>query len=121
MEKQWKQFERLVAAIQQALSGADAAIEWSEGIGGREFDVTVRFSKVAYNYLTVVEAKDYLVPVKEVEAFVTKGRRAGANKLVVVSSEGFQSGAISVGQAENVDLFVLKEAQVWPSSIKITG
>ena len=69
MEKQWKQFERLVAAIQQALSGADAAIEWSEDIGGREFDVTVRFSKVAYNYLTVVEAKDYLVPVKEVEAF----------------------------------------------------
>jgi hypothetical protein len=119
VEKKWHQSERLVAAIHQAFSGAEAKIKWNDDIDGRQFDLTVRFSHLAYDYLTVVEVKDYLVPVKEVESFVTKSRRAGANKSVMVSSAGFQSGAIKVAKDEHVDLFVLKEAEDWPPFLKI--
>jgi hypothetical protein len=119
MEKKWKHFERLVAAVHLAFAGADARIKWDDDIEGRQFDLTIRFSHLTYDYLTVVEVKDYLVPVKEVEAFVTKARRARANKTVMVSSAGFQSGAIEVARDEHVDLFVLKEAEDWPQYVKV--
>jgi hypothetical protein len=119
MEKKWKQFERLVAAVHEALAGADAKIQWDDEIAGRQFDLSIRFSRLAYDYLTVVEVKDYLTPVKEVEAFVTKARRAGANKIVMVSSQGFQSGAIEVARDERIDLFVLAVSEQWPASVKV--
>lgn len=121
MEKKWKQFERLVAAIHHALNQTNARIEWGDRIDGREFDLTIRFSYFSYSYLTVVECKDYLVPVGEVEAFVTKARRAHANKAIMVSSVGFQSGAIKVARDEGIELFVLKESNKWPDWVKIIG
>ena len=65
----WEHFERLVAAIHQiAQQGAD--IRWNAKIEGRQFDVIICFEQGLYQYLTVVECKDYAtpVPVEKVEA-----------------------------------------------------
>ena len=58
----WKNFERLVTAIHKA-ADAGAEVRWNETIAGRQFDVTIRFRKGLYEYLTVVECKNRAKPV----------------------------------------------------------
>ena len=104
----WRKFERLVAAINQALAQG-AQVEWDSVINGRQFDVVMRFKVGAYDYLTVIECRDgkKAVPVGEVEAFVTKARDVKADKAVMVSSTGFQSGAQTVAEKYGLELFTL--------------
>ena len=79
---------------------------WDDKIAGRQFDVTIRFRHGLYNYLTVVECKDYKdpVPVEKVEAFVTKAADARAHHAVMASTSGFQSGAERVAKNHNMTL-----------------
>lgn len=101
----WQHFERLVAAIHQvANQGAD--VRWNEKIAGRQFDVTIRFRQGLYDYLTVVECKDYekAVPVDRVEAFVTKAADVQAHHAVMASTSGFQEGAQEVARRHNMTL-----------------
>ena len=109
--KRWEEFERLVAAIHGAIDPA-AQVTWNDSINGRQFDVTIRFRKGLYDYLTVIECKDYsiAVPVEKVEAFVTKARDANAHQAVMASSSGFQSGAEAVGKRHNVVLINLTDS-----------
>ena len=44
---EWKQFERLVAAIHHAESQG-ALVTWNDTIQGRQFDVTIRFNMLMY-------------------------------------------------------------------------
>lgn len=102
---EWKHFERLIAAIHRAADeGAD--VRWNEKIRGRQFDVTIRFRKGLYEYLTVVECKDRANPVsvEQVEAFVTKSSDARAHRAVMASTSGFQSGAQEVACRHGVTL-----------------
>src|ERR1700730_13796760 len=103
--EKWKHFERLVAAIHKA-ADQGAEVRWNEKINGRQFAVTVRFKKGLYDYLTVVECKDYAtpVPVGDVEAFVTKAKDAHANCAVIASPNGFQSGAQDVAAKHDMKL-----------------
>lgn len=80
----WKKFERIVAAIHVA-EAKGATVTWNEDIGGRQFDVAIRFKSQFYNYLTLIECKDWsdAVPAEKVDAFVTKSRKAGANKAIM--------------------------------------
>ena len=119
IEPKWKQFERVVAALHHSLGPAGAKVEWDRHIDGRQFDISVRFSHYSYEYLTLIECKDALVPVGDVDAFVTKARRAGANKAVIVSSVGFQSGALKVAGEERIEAFVLTESDEWPDWMKV--
>lgn len=88
-----------------------AAVTWNDEINGRQFDVTVRFKFGLHSYLTVIECKDYAskVSVDKVDAFVTKARDANANKAVLISSLGFQSGCFPVAERHGVQLLVLSE------------
>lgn len=116
--KKWKIFERLVAAIHMAeLQGAQVA--WNEEINGRQFDVTIRFKLGLYEYLTVIECKDHAepVPVKEVEAFVTKSQDIGANKAVMVSSSGYQAGGKEVARKHRVELYTLDVINETPENL----
>ncbi len=108
--KKWEHFERLVAAVHRAADeGAD--VRWNEKINGRQFDVVVRYTKGLYNFLIVVECKDYKtpVPVSDVEAFVTKSRSAKANRAIIASSCGFQSGAAKVAREHDIVLLHFQE------------
>ena len=109
--QRWEQFELLVAAIHRAIDPA-AQIKWNDSINSRQFDVTIRFRRGLYDYLTVIECKDYSspVPVGEVEAFITKSRDAKAHQAVMASASGFQSGARAVAERHNVTLVHLTDS-----------
>jgi Restriction endonuclease len=101
----WKHFERLVAAIHRAADeGAD--VRWNDSINGRQFDITIRFKRGLYDYLTVVECKAFESPVsvEKVEAFVTKAADVHADRAVMASTSGFQSGAQAVALKHNMTL-----------------
>lgn len=109
--KHWEQFERLVAAIHRRLDPA-AQVRWNDSINGRQFDVTIRFRRGLYDYLTVIECKEYSspVPVEKVEAFITKSRDVNAHQAVIASSSGFQSSAESVARRHHVVLIQLTDS-----------
>jgi hypothetical protein len=113
----WKMFERLIAAIHAAkMSGS--AVSLNERIDQREFDVVVRFKNGLHDYLTLIECKCYKikVPVEKVEAFVTKSRSAKANKALMFSTNGFQSGCHEVAKSHGVDLYTVAEKIEVPES-----
>jgi hypothetical protein len=107
-----KHFERLTAAL-HVLKHAGADVRWNDRIAGRQVDVSVRFQQGSYEFLVVIECRDTgrKLEVEAVDAFVTKLRALRANKGVIVSSTGFQSGAKSVAQEHGVDLFTLAEVE----------
>ena len=109
-EPKWKKFEKLIAVIHQA-EQQGANVVWNDNINWRQFDVTIRFKLGFYNYLVVIESKDQSspVPVTDIEAFITKSHDVGANKAIMVSSSGFQSGAKEVALKHNIELFNLSE------------
>ena len=113
-KKNWKEFERIVAAIHIAETKG-ATVVWDEQIKGRQFDVTIRFKQGLYDYLTIIECKKYTsrVSVDKVDAFATKSRDANANKSIMISSSEFQSGCIEVAERHNIELFTLtKKIQI---------
>lgn len=109
-ETPWKYFERIVAAIHHAESQG-ATVVWNDTIGGRQFDVTVRFKYGLHEYLTVIECKKHSkkIPVEKVDALATKARDANANKAIIVSSSGFQSGCTDVAKRHGIKLLTLNE------------
>lgn len=113
----WKsrRFEKLTAAV-QAAERQGAVVKWNEFIDGRQFDVTIRASDPGENYLTVIECKDsdYHIPVKEVEAFITQSKDAGASRAVMVSASGFQKGARRVAEKHGIELLELTEVREIP-------
>ena len=113
----WKsrQYEKLTAAIHAAESQG-AVVKWNELIKGRQFDVTVRSSTETGDHLTVIECKYSRkpIPVKEIEAFITKSRDAGASRAVVISASNFQSGARRVATEHGIELIELTEVQEIP-------
>ncbi len=106
----WKEFERLVAAIHHA-EAQGASVTWDDNINGRQFDVTLRFKAGLYDYLTVIECKNYKdkVPVTKIDAFITKARDVNASNAVFVSSSGYQSGCFEVAARHGVKLLTLEK------------
>lgn len=104
-----KYIEILAAAFQRATI-PDADIEWNVNLGNRQFDVIAKLQAGMHTILLGFEVKNKSRPISvdAVDAFVTKARDAGINKLVFVSTSGFQKGAISVAKRHNVDLFKLE-------------
>lgn len=117
-EPRWESFERVVAAIHLAETKG-AQVTWNEIIEGRQFDVTIRFKVGFYEYLTLIECRDYNKPVQveKVEAFVTKARHHKANKAIMVSAHGFQSGAKEVARRENIELYSLRQIERLPDDV----
>jgi restriction endonuclease len=117
----WKRFERLAAAL-HVLKMRGAEVAWNEKINGWQVDVAVRFTFGPYRYLQIVECKDRKDPVDQgaVAEFVTKREKTGANKGVMVSASGFQSGAVRLAQEEGIDIFKLSEIedQDWANRVQ---
>ena len=106
----WKDFERLVAAI-HASQAKGAQVTWDDHIDGRQFDVTLRFKFGMHSYLTVIECKHTQgkVNVERVDALVTKARDVKANKAILVSASGYQTGCFPVAEKHGIELLTLNE------------
>ncbi|MCH8342390.1 MAG: restriction endonuclease [Planctomycetes bacterium] len=117
-DRKWRRFERVVAAIHHAETEG-AQVAWNDFINGRQFDVTIRFEYGLHKYLSVIECKDERrkISIDEVEAFVTKAADVLANKAIMVSSSGFQSGCRDVARRHAVTLLTLKEVEDLPPEL----
>lgn len=124
----WKQFEALVAKIQQAFS-PDANVKLNDMIIGRrsgiprQIDISIRKSIGQYKILVVVECKDYSKPVdvKDVEDFLGLADDVGANKGAMVAANGFTEAAKTRAKDAGVDVYRLVDAEDhdWHSDVAI--
>jgi hypothetical protein len=126
LDPKWKRFEKIVAGIHM-LTAEGAEVKFDDEIVGRrtgrprQIDVSIRFKQTYYDYLAIIECKDYdsKVPIEKVEAFRTKIEDVGAMKGIMVSPKGFQEGAIKTAEAHNIELFTLTEIKSdWTKTIK---
>jgi hypothetical protein len=117
-EPKWESFERIVAAIHLAETKG-ANVTWNKQIDGRQFDVVIRFKVGFYEYLTLIECKDSKTPVsvEKVEAFITKAQDHKADKAVMVSASGFQSGAKESAIKHNIELYSLRQINRLPDEV----
>src|SRR2546426_1824824 len=109
----WRGFEQIIAAIHRAEHHGDV-VKWNDEIAGRQFDVTIRFDAARYHYLVVIECRSYTnraVTAEEVDAFVTKSSDVNANKAIIVSTSGFQRGAVEVARRHGIDLVTVAEEE----------
>jgi hypothetical protein len=125
-DPKWRKFEKIIAGIHKfAEMGAQVVLD-DHVIGKitkrkRQIDVSVRFKHGFYEYLLIVECKNYKykVPVKDVESLRTKMQDVGADRAVMVTTVGYQAGAIETARAYNIELRTLaEEVSDWTSVVK---
>lgn len=103
--------ERIVAGIQSInTSSLGAEVNWNERIGGRQFDVVVRFKVGLMSFLVLIEVKSRTrrTAAQDIDAFVTKAGDRGANKIAFVNTAGYQRGAVEVARLHNIGLFTVQ-------------
>lgn len=107
-DPKWRRFEKLAFGI-YLLRAEGAEVTFDEQIVGRrtgrsrQVDVCIRFRKQFSSYFAAVECKDERVSIGEVEELKTKREDIGADRIIVLSSGGFQQGAIEAARAYGID------------------
>jgi hypothetical protein len=111
-------YETLVAAMVRdlKLAGASQVFHQREFVGkrsGRKIKVDVSFETnlSGFTVLFLVECKCYnhMVDVSEVEEFITKIDDIGAHKGIMLTTVGFQAGAIQTAKAYGIGLARMSE------------
>jgi hypothetical protein len=111
-EKKWREFEQLVAQIQQGLA-PDARVEHDVRLAGertgepRQVDVLLTQTIGQYTMRVAIDCKDYKTPVdvKGVEEFYGLVDDIGVNKGVLVSASGFTTTAKKRAKGLRIDLY----------------
>jgi len=111
----WKQYQDEIAKFFRSL-GADAEVE-AKVAGARaehRIDVWVRFKKFGLETRWVIECKYWnsAVPKEKVLALRSVVEDVGADRGILISAGGFQSGAVRAAEKSNItltDLDGLKE------------
>jgi hypothetical protein len=81
--------------------------------------VCVRFRQGFSDYLAIVECKDEKVSIDQVESLSKKQEDVGAARVILVSSKGFQKGAIAAAESYGIDTHVLTEERAdWTRSVR---
>jgi hypothetical protein len=109
----WGGFEQLVAKLHET---GDVKVERNVVLKGRsgaprQIDVLLRQKQGLYEHLVIVECKYWNRNVErsDVDALVATVCEVGASRGVIFSSKGFQSGAITQAEHDNIDLFTVRE------------
>lgn len=115
-DPKWRKFEKIIAGIHKFAEMGARVVRDDHVIGKitkrrRQIDVSVRFTHGFSEYLLIVECKNYKhkVPVRDVEALRTKMQDVGADRAVMVTTVGYQAGAIETARAYNIELRTLSE------------
>ncbi len=111
--KDWGGFEELVAELHKT---GDVTVERNVVLTGqsgapRQIDVVLRHKSAFYEHLILVECKYWKRRVRreQVDAFVTAVRDLRAARGVIVSTKGFQQGAVTQARLDGIDLFTIRE------------
>src|SRR5205085_26776 len=101
----WREYEAQTAEFFASL-GYEARIgESLNGARGKhDIDVVVRFAKHAFQCFWLVECKAWKTKVtkEKILAFQTIIEDVGADKGIVLSEEGFQSGCFACASRTNI-------------------
>jgi Restriction endonuclease len=117
-DKSGRSLERLVAALERALTDSNATIESpsrrlidQDTKKAREHDVLITWNHGHHQITTAIECRDRSRPVgvPDVEAFADKCRSTGVNSGVLVSSNGFSNSARTKAQARSIICMDLSE------------
>jgi restriction system protein len=117
-----KQFEQVVADVLRELGSGlkHFRVEEQEVVtapdGRYRIDVTARFRVLDADFLVLIECKDHSRPVEreDVQVLADKTRAASAQKAMLFSTNGFQSGAIEYAASHGIALIrVLEGALTW--------
>lgn len=108
------QYEKFVAQVVAALVGVEVRQGkiYTGRLSGRRIKVDVSFVQHiagGAEIVTLVECKHYKrkVPVDEVEEFHSKVDDIGAHKGIVITTVGFQAGAIKTAKGRGIALALL--------------
>ena len=111
--KDWGAFEDLVAELHKT---GDVTVERNVVLSGqsgapRQIDVVIRHKSALFEHLILVECKYWKRRVRreQVDAFVTAVRDLRAARGIIVSTKGFQQGAITQARLDGIDLFSIRE------------
>ncbi len=108
----WRDFQTETAEVFTA-AGCGAEIEKTvEGVRGKhDVDVYVTFKKYGIGCTWIIECKFWNsnVPKEKVAALQSIVSDLGADRGVIISKEGFQSGAIRLAQNSNITLASLDD------------
>lgn len=132
MPKRTNEFQKLVKMVQHSLSGdnvriTESAMESVEGLGFREIDILIEGEIGVHHIKIAVEAKDHRrkIDVTVVESIISKYygvKSIPVNKVILVSSRGFTSGAIQKAKSANIKLMIIEKAldYNWKKQINTT-
>lgn len=108
----WKQYQEQTAKFFRTL-GCEAAVEVTvKGARAKHtIDVWVRFNKFGLETTWVVECKCWTSPVTKEKVLALKSvvEDVGADRGILISTAGFQSGAVHASEKTNITLTSLDE------------
>jgi hypothetical protein len=111
-EPDWKIYQKIVAGLH---ADEDTNVETEHsypipGSGTKEIDVVVWDQSEHYEYTVLIECKFHSDPVSQSVVDSVNGyfQRSDADKAVIVSKAGFQSGAIERAEGTGVELLTLR-------------
>jgi hypothetical protein len=108
----WREFQEVVATFFRSL-GCDASVdEMVIGVRAKhKIDVFVKFKRFGMEIKWVIECKYWNTAVPKEKVLVLAGivGDVGADRGILISKKGFQSGAILAAQRSNITLTSLKE------------
>jgi restriction system protein len=79
--------------------------------GRYQIDVTARFRLLGLDFLLLVECKDHIRPVEreDVQVLADRKRATGAQKALLVATNGFQRGAVEYASVHGIALVRIVE------------
>lgn len=108
----WREYEEATAEFFRSLGYTATVGQKLEGARGRhDVDVVVRFKKHAFECVWLIECKFWSSKVSKEEVLAFQGiiEDVGADKGILLSEEGFQSGCFSCANRTNILLSSLSE------------
>jgi hypothetical protein len=114
----WREFEKLIARIEQAMAPSGAKVKSPDRIPDkvtgelREVDASIRYKVGTCPILITIECRDRssIEDVRWIEQLLEKKRSVGAAMTVAVSSSGFSDPAVQKAAALGIELRTLREA-----------
>lgn len=117
MSTEWRQFEELVARVEQALAPSGAAVKSPDRVPDkvtgepREVDASIRYNIGTVPVLITLECRERsaVQDVRWIEELAEKKRSIGASITVAVSSSGFSAPAIQKAASVGIETRTLTD------------
>jgi hypothetical protein len=121
-----KDFEAFVVVVERAMNGLPGVevlhdVKMPTRYGGvRQIDILIKEDRARFIYKTIIECKNTnkKVTVNTVGAFKELIETVGAHQGIIVSAEGFQSGALLSAQEANIHLYQLSQVKELEEHLK---